>query len=72
MLTVFNKADLTDSEYPTQAGDQLVISANDDASIDLLVDAIKKKVFKNFVTATFLIPFDKGDVVSYLNEHAPS
>lgn len=70
MLTVFNKADLTDSEYPTQAGDQLVISANDDASIDLLVDAIKKKVFKNFVTATFLIPFDKGDVVSYLNEHA--
>ncbi len=70
MLTVFNKADLTDSEYPTQAGDQLVISAKDDASIDLLVDAIKKKVFKNFVTATFMVPFDKGDVVSYLNEHA--
>lgn len=70
MVTVFNKADLTDVAYPSRAGDDLIMSANDDASIDLLVDVIKEKVFTNYVTATFLVPFDKGDVVSYLNEHA--
>ncbi|WP_261810309.1 GTPase HflX [Levilactobacillus humaensis] len=70
MITVFNKADLTEATYPTRAGDQLVLSALDDASLDLLVQAIKEKVFHNYVTANFLIPFSEGEVVSYLNEHA--
>jgi len=47
-----------------------VVSAKDPASIDLLVQVIREKVFKNYVTATFLIPFEKGDIVSYLNDHA--
>ncbi|KRK97025.1 GTPase [Secundilactobacillus odoratitofui DSM 19909 = JCM 15043] len=70
MVTVYNKADLTDSDYPSRAGDEIVVSAKDPASIDLLVDVIREKVFKNYVKATFLIPFDRGDLVSYLNEHA--
>ncbi|WP_125573868.1 GTPase HflX [Levilactobacillus huananensis] len=70
MITVFNKADLTEATYPTRAGDQLVLSALDEASLDLLVQAIKEKVFHNYVTANFLIPFSEGEVVSYLNEHA--
>ncbi|WP_252192356.1 GTPase HflX [Secundilactobacillus kimchicus] len=70
MVTVFNKADLTETDYPFRTGDDLIISANDEASINLLVDVIKEKVFKDYVTATFLVPFDKGDVVSYLNDHA--
>ncbi|GAW98848.1 GTPase HflX [Secundilactobacillus mixtipabuli] len=70
MITVYNKADLTDNDFPSRAGDEIVVSAKDTASIDLLVQVIREKVFKNYVTATFLIPFEKGDVVSYLNEHA--
>lgn len=70
MITVFNKADLTEATYPTRAGDQLVLSALDDDSLDLLVQAIKEKVFHNYVTANFLIPFSEGEVVSYLNENA--
>lgn len=70
MVTVFNKADLTETPYPTRAGDQLILSANDDASIDLLVQTLKEKVFHNYVTANFLIPFADGDVVAYLNDHA--
>lgn len=70
MITVFNKADLTEATYPTRAGDQLVLSALDDDSLDLLVQALKEKVFHNYVTANFLIPFSEGEVVSYLNENA--
>lgn len=70
MITVFNKADLTEATYPTRAADQLVLSALDDDSLDLLVQAIKEKVFHNYVTANFLIPFSEGEVVSYLNENA--
>ncbi|MDT7013937.1 GTPase HflX [Levilactobacillus namurensis] len=69
MITVFNKADLTSTDYPSRAGDQLIISAKDDASIDLLVRAMKEKVFHNYVTANFLIPFDAGDIVAYMNDH---
>lgn len=70
MITVFNKADLTNAEYPSRAGDQLIVSAKDDASIDMLVQVMKEKVFHNYVTANFLIPFAAGDVVAYFNDHA--
>ncbi|MFC6205906.1 GTPase HflX [Levilactobacillus tongjiangensis] len=70
MITVFNKADLTDAEFPSRVGDQLVLSAQDPASVDLLVQAMKEKVFHNYVTANFLVPFADGDVVAYLNDHA--
>ena len=70
MITAFNKADLTDAEFPSRVGDQLVLSAQDPASVDLLVQAMKEKVFHNYVTANFLVPFADGDVVAYLNDHA--
>jgi GTP-binding protein HflX len=70
MITVFNKADLTDAHYPNRVGDQLILSAMDADSIDALVQAVKEKVFHNYVTANFLIPFADGDVVAYMNDHA--
>ncbi|MCH5465136.1 GTPase HflX [Levilactobacillus tujiorum] len=70
MITVFNKADLTEASYPSRVGDQLILSAKDSASIALLVKAMKEKVFHNYVTANFLVPFADGEIVSYLNEHA--
>lgn len=70
MIKVFNKADKTEIEFPVLEGDdQVVISAKQDESLDLLVDVIKKHLFKDYVTATLLIPFTDGQVVSYLNEH---
>ncbi|NLR32635.1 GTPase HflX [Levilactobacillus tujiorum] len=70
MITVFNKADLTEASYPSRVGDQLILSAKDPDSIALLVKAMKEKVFHNYVTANFLVPFADGEIVSYLNEHA--
>ena len=71
LLYVFNKADKTDFDYPTMEGDdRLVISSFDDSSIELLMKTIEKHLFKDYVTATMLVPFNAGQVVSYLNEHA--
>ncbi|MHA8110148.1 GTPase HflX [Lactobacillaceae bacterium Melli_B4] len=70
MITVMNKADLTDSPYPFREGNNLIISANDDQSIDELVQMIKEKVFKDYVTKQLLIPFDAGQIVAELNDKA--
>ncbi|VDG17812.1 GTPase HflX [Lactiplantibacillus mudanjiangensis] len=70
MLYAYNKADLTEANYPNQQDDQLIYAARDEASIQALTKMIKAKVFKDFVTTTLLIPFNDGDVVAYLNDHA--
>lgn len=70
MIYVFNKADKTEIDFPTMEGDnRLVVSAKDDSSLDLIIKAIKKHLFNNYVTVKLLIPFQKGQLVSYLNEH---
>lgn len=70
MIYIFNKADKTSIDFPTMEGDnRLVVCAKDDASLELIVEAIKKHLFNNYVTTKLLIPFAEGQVVSYLNEH---
>lgn len=70
MIYVFNKADKTQIDFPTMEGDnRLVVSAKDGDSLDLIIQAIKKHLFNNYVTAKLLIPFQEGQLVSYLNEH---
>ncbi|WP_242362892.1 GTPase HflX [Limosilactobacillus antri] len=70
MINVFNKADKTEIEFPVLEGDdQVVISAKQDESLDLLVDVIRKHLFKDYVEAKLLLPFSAGQQVSYLNEH---
>lgn len=70
MIYVFNKADKTTLEFPAMEGeDRLVISAKQSASLDLLVTAIRQHLFKDYVKTSLLIPFEDGQVVSYLNEH---
>lgn len=71
MIYVFNKADkVNDTEYPTMEGDsRLIISAKHQESIDFLAKTVKDKLFSNYVQAELLIPFSKGQIVSYLNEH---
>lgn len=70
-INVFNKADKLTIEYPALEGDdQIVLSAQDPKSLQMLVDLIRQHLFKNFVTADLLIPFSNGDVVSFLNDQA--
>lgn len=70
MINVFNKADKTEIEFPILEGDdQVVISAKQEESLEMLVDVIRKHLFKDYVTAKLLVPFTDGQIVSYLNEH---
>lgn len=70
MITVFNKADILDEPRPQRAGDNLIMAALEEDSIDELVQIIRKNSYKDYVTEEFLIPFDKGDIVNYLNTKA--
>lgn len=70
MIYVFNKADKTELDYPVMEGDdRIIISAKQSESLDLLTSVIRKHLFKDYVQAKMLVPFQDGAVVSYFNEH---
>ncbi|MER2260363.1 MAG: GTPase HflX [Psychrobacillus sp.] len=69
-IYVYNKSDLADMMYPHVAGNNIWISAKDGKGLDELLDIIKKYIFSDYVQCDLLIPFDRGDIVSYLNEKA--
>lgn len=70
MIVAFNKADIAGVEFPTLEGnEEITYSAKDKRSLVLLTNMIKQKVFTGYREATFLIPFDKGQIVDYLNQH---
>lgn len=69
-IHVFNKSDLADVEYPKVKGNSIWLSAKNGEGLEELVELIKSFVFDQYVTCKLLVPFDRGDVVAYLNEHA--
>ncbi|WP_298832653.1 GTPase HflX [uncultured Planococcus sp.] len=69
-LYVYNKSDLAGVRYPTVNGDGLWIAAKEGKGLDELLEVIKKRIFADYVTCRMVIPFDRGDVVAYLNEQA--
>ncbi|WP_342514199.1 GTPase HflX [Sporosarcina sp. FSL K6-1522] len=69
-LNVYNKADLAGIRYPEVSDDSVWLSARDGKGLDELIELIKKKIFEQYITCKLLIPFDRGDIVSYLNDKA--
>ena len=80
-LIVYNKADLCDppTAFPkdgkqfregSTATAEIYISAKDDDSLEFLVDAISKALLGERNEVEFVVPYDKGAVVSDLNENA--
>jgi GTP-binding protein HflX len=69
-LFVYNKADLTDREYPRIEDGNLYVSARKERGMDELVRLIGERVFTDYKNYEVLIPFDQGKLVSYFNEHA--
>ena len=70
MIYVYNKADLVEDEFTPSTKESVRISAKNLENIDTLIDSIKSHIFKHYVKASFLIPYDRGTLISYLNEHA--
>lgn len=57
-------------EISNDAVDCVYLSAKSKAGIDDLVNAIRQKAFTHYVRCEMLIPYDKGNVVSYFNDNA--
>lgn len=65
MLHVYNKADLCAGELPAEKEDSIYLSARQEKDIRRLAEKIRTCLYGDYVTAEFLFPFDKGNVVSY-------
>ncbi|ARM72405.1 GTP-binding domain-containing protein [Listeria monocytogenes] len=71
VIYAYNKADLLEDEmYPKQTENTIIFSAREEESLEFLTEVIRKELFASYEKATFLIPFEVGQVVAYLNEHA--
>jgi GTP-binding protein HflX len=70
VIYAYNKIDLIDEEVLEVEKDSVYISAKTKAGMEKLADAIREKAFREYVHCEMLIPYDKGDVVSYLNDYA--
>lgn len=81
MITVFNKSDLGSSPlgYPRRGmreesidgvrNENVYISAKDPASIGFLTDIILEKVEADYIEQTFTVPYNRGDLLSFLMEN---
>lgn len=67
---VYNKADLAGIPYPKVGRNELWIAAKEGKGLDELLEMIKGSIFSNHVTCRMLVPFDRGDIVAYLNDSA--
>lgn len=60
-----------ENTYPRTAGtNKIYISARQLESIELLVKEIIRRVYADYEEVRLLIPYDKGSIVSYLQENA--
>ncbi|WP_353893953.1 GTPase HflX [Proteinivorax hydrogeniformans] len=70
VVYAYNKCDLTDLEIPKLNGNKVYFSAKERLGLEELVQLINSKIFADQVKCELLVPFDRGDVVSYFNEKA--
>jgi GTPase len=70
MIYAFNKADLVQLEIPKVTDQNVYLSAKQKIGIDQMIDLIKQEVFKDHILCEMLIPYEKGEIISYLNERA--
>ena len=71
-LYVMNKADLVmdETKLPKVVGDKIYMSAKTGAGLTKLLEMIHGKVFADYKVCEFLVPYEDGSAVSYLNGSA--
>jgi len=71
MIYVYNKADKCNmNQLPKVMEHQIYMSAVDGVGIFELAELIKSKIYADNEDCTFLIPYEKGAVASYMMENA--
>lgn len=69
-IYVYNKADIANVPYPVISGDNIWLSAKQGIGLEELLQMVRQHIFSAYVTCNMLIPYEQGNIVSYLNEHA--
>ena len=69
-IYVYNKSDLTTLKFSIIGHDKVYISALKMAGLDGLIELINQKIFKQYINCKMFIPYDKGSLISYLNDNA--
>lgn len=67
IINVFNKCDLSGHTHPAIHEKNMYISAKQAESVDALIEVIEAHLFQDH-EAYLLIPYDKGNLVSQLNQ----
>jgi GTPase len=70
VIYVNNKADLTEAEYPFIHQNYVYLSAKKRMGLDELTQLISQEIFNDSIQCELLIPYAKGEVVSYFNENS--
>src|SRR5690606_18893099 len=70
IIYAFNKADLTDIQIPLVKDNVVYLSAREKIGLEELINLVRKNLFEDYVCCEFLIPFDRGDLMSYFHEKA--
>ncbi|MGN1149030.1 MAG: GTPase HflX, partial [Lachnospiraceae bacterium] len=70
VIYVYNKADLCMENLPKVSDNRIYMSAKSGAGMEELLQMITDTLYADNEKTTFLIPYDKGQIVSYLCENA--
>lgn len=71
VIYVMNKADLCMEGFPkVQGDDRIYMAAGKEIGMDELISLISGKLFGGYCDAEFLIPYEQGQIMSYLMDHA--
>lgn len=66
-LMIYNKIDIADEmSLPHNGEEILYISATRGDNMEILIQRIKEKLFSDRIVVSMLVPFDRGDISSYL------
>lgn len=69
IINIFNKSDLTSKPIPFVEDNNVFISAKEKIGITELIQIITQKIFPKTIECKLLIPYERGNIVSYLNEN---
>lgn len=69
ILFVYNKADLCMENIPVIKEGRIYMSAKSRVGLRELVKMITESLYADNEEAEFFVPYDKGGILSYLNEH---
>ena len=70
VIYVYNKSDLCGVPLRQANDDTIFMSAKDEESLQTLLSMIRSRAHKDYVSCEMRIPFERGDIYSYLKKQA--